>query len=26
MFRDVGVEITWKFDDALRNVKTDERY
>jgi hypothetical protein len=26
MFRDVGVEITWKFDDALRNIKTDERY
>ena len=26
LFRDVGVEITWKFDDALRNIKTDERY
>jgi hypothetical protein len=26
MFRDVGVKITWKFDDALRNIKTDERY
>jgi hypothetical protein len=26
MFRDVGVETTWKFDDALRNIKTDERY
>lgn len=26
LFRDVGVETTWKFDDALRNIKTDERY
>ena len=26
LFRDVGVEVTWKFDDALRNIKTDERY
>lgn len=26
LFRDVGVENTWKFDDALRNIKTDERY
>ena len=26
LFRDVGVEATWKFDDALRNIKSDDRY
>lgn len=26
MLRDVGVGSTWKWDDALRNIKTDERY
>ena len=26
MLRDVGVGSTWKWDDALRNIKSDERY
>jgi len=26
MFRDIGVGVTWKWDDALRNIKMDERY
>tara|TARA_B110000285_G_C15098136_1_gene603340 strand:+ start:399 stop:611 length:213 start_codon:yes stop_codon:yes gene_type:complete len=26
MLRDVGVGSTWKWDDALRNIKSDDRY
>lgn len=26
MFREVGVGVTWRFDDALRNVKQDSRF
>ena len=26
MFREVGVSLTWKFDDALRNVRQDPRF
>lgn len=26
MLRDVGVGSSWKWDDALRNVKSDDRY
>lgn len=26
MFNEVGVSLTWKFDDALRNVKHDHRF
>ena len=26
MLRDVGVCSTWKWDDAFRNIKSDERY
>ena len=26
MFREVGVVSTWKWDDAYRNVKNDERF
>ena len=26
MMRDVGVCSTWKWDDAYRNIKNDERY
>jgi len=26
MFKEVGVVSTWKWDDALRNVKSDSRY
>ena len=26
LFKEVGVVSTWKWDDALRNVKADYRY
>lgn len=26
MFREVGVSLTWRFDDALRNAKQDSRF
>ena len=26
MFSEVGVSLTWKFDDALRNVRQDHRF
>lgn len=26
MFREVGVSLTWRFDDALRNAKQDGRF
>ena len=26
MFKSIGVEASWKFDDALRNIRADPRY
>jgi hypothetical protein len=26
MFAEIGVEAGWKFDDALRNIRSDSRY
>ena len=26
LFKEIGVVSTWKWDDALRNVSTDQRY